>query len=356
MEIGNLKKITNWEYWPSFMFYVPLLPYAFYLAIKARSFGFFSAVNPGIEGSGNGLESKYKTIQLLPSNFCPNTLYVEKGENIQDILPKITENNIEFPLIIKPDIGFRGLLVTKIKDEIELSAYLKKYNSINLIIQEFVDYPNECGLFYHRIPGEKKGKITSVTLKKYLTVIGDGNSTLLELIMNNERAKHYSEYISEINKDRLQMIPILKEEVVLNIIGNHSKGTQFINGNHLINNRLAYFLDNLNAKIEGWYYGRIDVKYNNFEELLRGENLKIIEVNGIISEPTHIYDPSKGSYYTALNSIKNHWKLIYLIGVKNKKLNKGNYTNLGYLISVYFNYKKYLKKVNALNSNVTNSF
>ena len=356
MEIRSLRKITNWEYWPSFMFYVPLLPYAFYLAIKARSFGFFSAVNPGMEGSGNGLESKYKTIKLLPSNFCPNTIYVEKGENIQDILPKITKKNIEFPLIIKPDIGFRGLLVTKIKDEIELSAYLKKYNSINLIIQEFVDYQQECGIFYHRIPGEKTGKITSVTLKKYLTVIGDGNSTLLELMMNNERAKHYSEYISEINKDRLQMIPILKEEVVLNIIGNHSKGTQFMNGNHLINIELEYFLDNLNAKIEGWYYGRIDVKYNNFEELLLGENLKIIEVNGIISEPTHIYDPSKGSYFTALKSIKNHWKLIYLIGVKNKKLNKGNYTNLSYLISVYFNYKKYLKKVSELNANATNSF
>lgn len=356
MGIRNLIKITNWEFWPSYLFYVPLLPYAFYLAIKARSFGFFSAVNPGMEGSGNGLESKYKTIQLLPSNYCPNTILVEKGENIQDILPKITENNIEFPLIIKPDIGFRGLLVTKIRNEADLTAYLKKFNSINLIIQEYIDYKNECGLFYHRIPGEKAGKITSVTLKKYLTVTGNGHSTLSELIVNNERAKHYSEYIYEINKDRLQMIPKLKEEVVLNIIGNHSKGTQFINGNHLINKELEHFLDNLNTKIEGWNYGRIDVKYNNFEELMRGENLKIIEVNGVISEPTHIYDPSKGSYFKALKSIKNHWKLLYVIGVKNKKLNKGNYTNLSYLITVYFNYKKYIKKISALNSNATNSF
>ena len=353
---SNLKKITNWEYWPSFMFYVPLLPYAFYLAIKTRSFGFFSAVNPGIEGSGNGLESKYKTIQMLPSNFCPNTIYVEKDENIQDILPKITENNIRFPLIIKPDIGFRGLLVTKIKNESELSAYLKKYNSINLMIQEFVDYKNECGLFYHRIPGEKNGKITSITIKKYLRVSGDGHSTLSELIMNNERAKHYSEYISEINKDRLQMIPKLNEEIILNVIGNHSKGTQFINGHHLINSELVYFLDNLNAKIEGWNYGRIDLKYNNFDELLKGENLKVIEVNGIISEPTHIYDASAGSYFKALKSIKNHWKIIYVIGVKNKKLKKGNYTNLRYLISVYFTYKRYLKKISALNSNAINSF
>lgn len=350
--MGNhiLKKITNWEYWPAYLFYVPLLPYAFYLAIKARSFGFFSVVNPGMEGSGNGLESKYKTIQLLPSNFCPNTIYVKKGENIQEILPKIIANNIKFPLIVKPDIGFRGLLVTKILDEAELYTYLQKYNSINLIIQEFVDYKNECGIFYHIFPGEKTGKITSVTLKKYLTVVGDGHSTLSDLIMTDERAKRYSEYLFEINKNRLHNIPKFNEEVVLNIIGNHCKGTQFIDGNHLINSELTHFLDNLNAKIEGWNYGRIDIKYNNFEELLKGENFKIIEVNGIISEPTHIYDASTGSYFKALKSIKNHWKIIYKIGVINKKLIKGNYTNLSYLIAVYFNYKKYLKKINVLNS------
>jgi hypothetical protein len=356
MGIPSFKKITNWEYWPSSLFYVPLLPYAFYLALKARSFGFFSAVNPGIEGSGNGLESKYITFKLVPKKYRPKSIFVENGDNLEEILPKIIKNNIGFPLIIKPDIGFRGLLVTKIKDEVELSVYLKRYNFINLIIQEFVDYKNECGIFYHRIPGEKTGKITSVTLKKYLSVIGDGNSTLSDLIMNNERAKHYSKYITELNKDRLQIIPKLNEEVVLNMVGNHSKGTQFINGNYLINSELEHFLDELNAKIDGWFYGRIDLKYNNFEELLKGENFIIIEINGIISEPTHIYDASKGSYFKALKSIKNHWKIIYAIGIKNKKLNKGNYTNLSDLIAVYFSYKKYLKKVNKLNTNVINSF
>ncbi len=352
MLIPSFKKIATWEYWPSYMFYVPLLPYAFYLAIKARSFGFFSAVNPGIDGSGNGLESKYQTIQLLPAKYCPNSIFIEKGKNIEEILPKIVESGLKFPLIIKPDIGFRGLLVTKINNKNELSSYLKKYNSINLIIQEFVDFKNECGILYYRIPGEKAGKITSVTLKQYLTVFGDGNSSLLSLIINDERSKHYLEYISEINRDRLQMIPKLKEEIVLNVIGNHSKGTQFINGNHLISSELEKFLNKLNTEIEGWFYGRIDVKYNNFEELLKGENFKIIEVNGVISEPTHIYDASEGSYFKALKSIKNHWKLIYTIGVKNKKLKKGSYTNLSYLIAVYFNYKKYLKKVNALNTTI----
>ncbi|MFA5298607.1 MAG: D-alanine--D-alanine ligase [Lutibacter sp.] len=350
MGILNFKKFTDWEYWPSYMFYVPLLPYAFYLALKARSFGFFSAVNPGIEGSGNGLESKYKTIQLLPKKYCPSTIYVSFGESLEEITSKIALNNIDFPLIIKPDVGFRGLLVTKIKDEDELSAYLKKYNSINLIIQEFISLKNECGLLYYRIPGEKTGKITSVTLKKYPTVIGDGKSSISALISSNQRARHYTVYLSKLNKDKLDTIPKDDEEVVLNIIGNHSKGTQFINGNHLINSKLECLLDELNTKIDGWFYGRIDIKYNSFDELLKGENFKIIEVNGIISEPTHIYDASKSSYFKALKSIKNHWKIIYSIGVKNNKLNQIEYTNLNYLISAYFNYKKYLKKVKNLNS------
>jgi hypothetical protein len=94
----------------------------------------------------------------------------------------------------------------------------------------------------------------------------------------------------------------------------------------------------------------VDIKYTSFEDLKKGENLKIIEINGIISEPTHIYDASKGTYFGALKVIKNHWKLIYIIGVKNKKMNKVGFTNLSYLINIYFSYKKYLKKVSDLSA------
>lgn len=346
-----LKKITNWEYWPSFMFYIPVIPYAMFLALKSRSFGFFSAVNPGIEGSGNGLESKFDTIQLIPKSYKPKTIYLEAGSKPSTISNKLAAENIQFPLIIKPDIGFRGLLVKKINSEIELKEYLRKYNSINLLIQEFIDLKNECGIFYHKIPGEKKGKITSITLKKYLTVIGDGNSTLLNLISNDQRAKNYFELISELNIDKLNTIPSKQEEIVLNIIGNHSKGTQFINGNHLISPKLTTFLDKLSSEIKGWNYGRIDLKYNSFEELTKGENLKIIEINGIISEPTHIYDANMGTYFKAIKAIKDHWKLTYTIGVKNKKLNLASFTDLKYFIKLYFRFKKYLNQVNKLSIN-----
>jgi len=87
----NFKKIRNWEYWPSYMFYIPVVPYAFYLALKSRSFGFFSAVNPAIKGSGNGLESKYETVQLLPKKYKPTSIYIKiASNNPENILPQLS--------------------------------------------------------------------------------------------------------------------------------------------------------------------------------------------------------------------------------------------------------------------------
>lgn len=351
MRLFKLKKMTQWEYWPWYIFYIPLVPYALYLAFKSRSFGFFSAVNPGIKGSGNGLESKFKTIQLLPKKYKPISIFIPKGESMDVVLQKISVENIAFPLIIKPDIGYRGLLVKKINSERELSIYLLKYNAIDLIIQEFIPFRNECGIFYHKLPTNKKGAITSITLKKFLTVIGNGNSSLLELIKNDERATNYLKLVTELNKEAFDRIPKKSEEVVLSFIGNHSKGTQFINGNHLINTDLLKLIDRISEEINGWYYGRIDLKYNTIEELMIGENIKILEVNGIISEPTHIYDSAKGSYFKALKSIKEHWRIMYNIGTLNNQLNSGSYTSLGYFIKLCLSHKKYLKKVTSLGAN-----
>lgn len=354
MKFLTFKKYRNWEYWPSFMFYIPLLPYGCYLALKSRSFGFFSAVNPGIEESGNGLESKFKTLQLIPEKYRPKSIFVPTEEKIQTTLQKLSRSEISFPLIIKPDIGFRGLLVKKIDTEHELFNYLKRFRSLNLIIQEYITLKNECSIFYYRNPDEKMGSITSFTLKKYLSVTGNGKSTLLALIRKDERAKKYEDLVSEINKIDLYTIPSMNEKIILNVIGNHSKGTQFINGNNLINNELTLFLDILSKRIDGWYFGRIDVKYNSFNELQKGEHLKILELNGIISEPTHIYDASNGTYLKAIRSLKKHWRILFTIGVKNHHLKNSHYTDLPYLLNLYFRYKKYVRKISKLSR--TNKF
>ena len=339
-----MKRFLNWEYWPTYLFYIPIIPYAVYLAIKAKNVVFYSATNPAIKHSGNGTESKFDTLKLIPDQYKPKSIFIDVNEDLAASINKFKNTNINFPCIAKPDIGFRGLLVKKIDTLSDLESYLTS-NSFNIIVQEFIDYENECGIFYYRIPGEKKGKITSITLKKFLTVKGNGNSTIKELILNDERAKRYISILKENKSISFDSIPNNDKEVILSFIGNHSKGAQFINGNHLIDEELTNMMDDFNRQIEGWFYGRIDLKYISFDELKKGEKFKVIELNGIISEPTHIYDPSKITYFKALLELKKHWNLIYQIAIKNHHFYNIQYDKTIGFIKGLLTLKKYVKNL-----------
>ena len=340
----TIEKYLNWEYWPSSMFYVPNLPYAFYLAIRAKHPAFFSAANPAIKSSGNGTESKFETIQLVPEKYRPKSVLVKPKTTFEEVLSNLKYAEIDFPLIAKPDIGFRGLLVKKIDSKQELENYLINY-PINIIIQEFLDYKNECGVFYHRKPNEKKGRISSVTLKKFIAVTGDGKSTLKELILTDKRAKLYIELFESIHKSNLDKIPESNETVRLTVIGNHSKGTQFINGSHLISKKLTETFDQLSHSIDGWYYGRVDIKYNNFEELENGIDYKVLEINGIIAEPTHIYDAENYTYFNALREIRNHWKSLFFISVQNHKTKNVPYKGVKKFVNEMLELRNYISSI-----------
>jgi len=343
-----MKFVKSYEYWPSYLFYIPLLPYAVYLALKAKSGGFFYAANPGIENSGDGTESKFSTIQLIPSKYKPVTIFVPINSPIDPLLEKITLKKIIYPLIIKPDIGFRGLLVKKINTPNELIDYLKKYNSINLIIQEFITYPNECGVLFHKLPGQDKGTITSLTFKRFIAVTGDGSSTVSELISKDSRANKYTSLLKKQNSTILNTIPTKGKHIKLGDIGNHSKGTAFINANTSISQPLIDTFNNLNEQIKGWDYGRIDLKYENFEDLENGKSFKILEINGLISEPTHMYDASTGNYLKSLKEICKHWTIIYTISQENHRLHKVPFKNFNYFIKSLHKLQRYSTTIKQL--------
>lgn len=342
-------KFLSWEYWPTFMFYIPNIPYAFYLGFKAKSLTFYTAANPKIKSAGNGTESKFETIKLIPKKHRPKTVLVTPSESFENVLASIEEAKIKFPLIAKPDIGFRGLLVEKINTEEELKTYLDK-NPLNIIIQEFIKYKNECGIFYYRLPNQKKGNITSVTLKNFLEVTGDGTSTLSQLIQSDERARIYYDIFKNIHKDDINEVPRKGKNIVLTAIGNHCKGTQFKNGNRLITDELTSIINEIEQQIDGWFYGRLDIKYDTFEKLLNDKKFKILEINGIISEPTHVFDASTYSYFDALKAIRKHWKILYQVSVINHKENKVNYVKPMQFIKEARELRTYVKKIKELSA------
>jgi len=310
-------KLTQWEHWPTFLFYAPLLPFFILRSLRAGHPVFFAIANPGILFSGSGTESKFKSLQLLPQEFVPKSLLLKKNDHDSGIEEHLRNHNLHFPLIAKPDIGFRGYLVKKVDSLKALENYLNHVNE-DVIIQEFIPYEKELGIFYHRIPGQKKGKISSVTIKKFRRVKGDGKRTLNELIREDDRAFLYTDLLDILHRPNLHKILAKDEELTLSVIGNHSKGTQFLNGNHLIDKEFEDFIDGICSKVNGWYYGRLDIKFENFEKMLIGKDFKILEINGIISEPTHIYDATdkQASYFKALKSINDHWNIMAEIARK----------------------------------------
>jgi len=307
-----LVKWTQWEFYPMYIANIPTVFIWLYFGIRARALFFFSAVNPVIETGGVLGESKINILNRLPANAIPKTLFIERSKiNLDYVVSAFRQMKIQYPLICKPNVGERGFLVEKIDDEKALAQYLKKVN-VDLLIQDYIDYPLEISVLYYRMPDADKGQVTSVCIKKNLTVIGDGNSTIEQLMQAYPRARFQLDRFQKDFPNLLKTIPKKDKEVLLEPIGNHCRGTTFLNGNQHIDAQLVSVFDELAKDMEGIHYGRFDMKCQSMELLKEGRGFKVLEFNGIASEPAHIYDPNY-SVLQAYIDIFQHWKIIYKI-------------------------------------------
>ena len=302
-------KMFHWEYWPMWVVYLPVSFYYIYLAIKARSLFFFSASNPGIETGGAFFESKWKIFQLIPATYYPKTIYVGEDETIDKVQQSIDAATIQYPVIAKPDRGERGWLVEKINDITELKVYNDKVN-IPFLIQEYIDYPLEFSIFYYRHPSNETGIVTSVTFKKLLTVTGDGISNIEQLILQNDRSFLQYQRLKKLNKTDFTKILQKGEEQVIVPYGNHVLGAMFLDYNHIIDQPLNNVFDEISKQIEGFYFGRFDLRCRSIKELKLGKNMAILELNGAGAEPAHIYHPGF-SFFKAEKVIADHYKMMY---------------------------------------------
>ncbi|WP_276978777.1 D-alanine--D-alanine ligase [Flavobacterium filum] len=309
-------KVTHWEYWSVNVVYLPTFLLWMVYSIRFGSFHFYRFSNPGMANGGLYGDSKMAIYNRLPSSLYPKTILIRKGtkENIPALM---NAKSLSFPLIVKPDMGCRGVNVQKVYSHSEIEMYAQKVKQ-DFLLQENIDYPHEIGLFYYRIPSDKSGKISGITVKQFLMVRGNGKSTLAVLL------KEVPRYAMQIEKLRTQMnleeVLAKDEERCLVPFGNHNRGTTFLNGKEWITNELEKTFASILDPIEGFNYGRLDIRFRSFEELEKGEYFSIIEWNGAKSEPTHIYDP-KQSFWFGQREIFHHQKIMYQI-VKQNRLKK----------------------------------
>ncbi len=305
----------NWEYWPMQLIYYPLGLIWLYFALKAKSLFFFNAANPSIKNGGLAMESKKEIYDLIPSKFIPETLFFRHGTPVTEILKTIAVSTIKIPFIVKPDIGMKGWGVQVIKDEIELASYVQN-SSENFLIQELINYQHEIGIFYYRFPDQPHGKISGIVYKMFLTAKGNGMDTILQLVKQNHRSHFQLDSLKKRYGSFLNTILPKNEELILVPFGSHTLGSQFIDISSRANVKLFNTIDSICKNIDGFYFGRLDIRYSDWDDLCDGKNFSIIELNGAGSEPTHIYDHDHSLFF-AWKEIIRHWNILYKISVLN---------------------------------------
>lgn len=310
-------KLTHWEYWPFEVLYIPIYFQWAYYAVRSGSIFFFSACNPSIKNGGFFNESKKKIYDLIPSQYYPKTELASAHMPLEMVLNTIESAGIRYPLIAKPDIGLRGSAVKKIENASELKRYHDKAD-FDYVVQDVIEYPNEVGIFYVRHPHQKSGTITGIVSKEFLIVTGNGKSTIEHLLKSDPR---YEMQLKPLRREYgigLKRIPEPGEKVNLVPYGNHARGAKFTDHSHLITPQLIRMIDNICMQVPQFYFGRLDLMYNSWQELEQGKNFSIVELNGAASEPTHIYDP-KHSIFFAWDELSRHIRHMFEISVANHK-------------------------------------
>jgi hypothetical protein len=333
---------TTWEYLPMWLSNLPVAGFYLWFALKARHPLFFSAANPAIPLGGAMGESKHDILQRLPEAVLPKMVLATPDMAFDDVLAAMQKTGLTFPLIAKPDVGERGFLVKKIRSAHELREHLSRYR-VDFILQECILLPLEASVLFILFPGQKsRFEITSVCIKEFLHVTGDGKNSLRQLVLNNERAAFQLERLEMEYAEQMDEVLSEGQALPLGTIGNHCLGTKFLNGNHLIDKHLTQAFEGICRQIDGIHYGRFDLKCEDAEALKNGR-IKVMELNGVLGEPAHVYDPSVGAW-RAYRDFWRHWRLIFEVSQANRKqgVNVATLQEGRSQVRQYFAYKKQL--------------
>lgn len=323
--VGKFRRIANWEFWPLPVFYAPVVLYILRLAFKHRSLTIFSAVNPAMPGGGFKGESK-KAIydglmrSTVASGFLPEYALLNDALPVDEKISRarsfMSEKGLSFPIVLKPDAGERGRDVRVMNSMPDLENAITGAKG-DMVLQEFIS-GDEFSIFYYRFPNEDRGRIFSITEKRFPVLTGDGRSTIEELILDDRRAVCLAEKYFEQNRERLSDVPTGGEAVEIVNIGTHSLGAIFLDGVRFRTKALAEKIDEICRGYRGFYFGRFDIRTPSTSDLITG-NFKVIELNGVTSESTNIYDPQY-SLADAYRILFQQWRLAFEIGAENVRL------------------------------------
>jgi len=313
-------KILDRGYWTSQHFYWQSMYHYLLNGARFRSMTFFSACNPAIDLGGMLYDRKTDIYNLLPQHFVPATTIITSRSAAQSFIEK---NSLTFPLIVKPNVGLKGFKVYKIGSAEELHNFFieNDVNEREWLLQEYVDYKKEFSVLFYRFPIKQKTGISSFIEKSYPHVVGDGKSTLKQLIHRYSNPFLLKEEVYQRLAEELDSVPAVGVKVILDYIGNYSRGAKFHSMMEYVTPEMSKMISSVFQKADGLNFFRIDFKSNSVEDFMKGD-FKILEINGMKSEPLHIYD-TDSNFVENVKTIQEHWSIIETITREQRALMVG---------------------------------
>ncbi|GBR40850.1 D-alanine--D-alanine ligase [Neoasaia chiangmaiensis NBRC 101099] len=286
------------EFLPGWVIYGPLVIFWILSGLRYRDFAVATLANPHIPSGGLCNESKSEILAQggpdATRHVAPWRTFPTGPAAFETALKEMSAAGFSFPVVLKPDIGCKGAGVRLVSSREQLRDTLRQYADDTLVmLQAFIPYENEAGIFYSRQPTEQHGRILSMTFKSPPEVTGDGVRTLRDLVLAHPRAGKVPHIYLPRLTGRLDTIPKQGERVRLVFTGNHSKGSQFRDATSLVSRQLSERIDRIAQSYPDFHHGRIDLRFRSIDSLRAGQDFQIIEVNGIGSEPIHMWSPEK---------------------------------------------------------------
>jgi pimeloyl-ACP methyl ester carboxylesterase len=327
------------EFWPAWLLYVPAVPYLAWLALRHRGPFVFTHANPGIP-NGGGVVGESKR-QILESFTCDprwvlHARCIEAGptpEERTELARSLIESDAGlggYPVVLKPDEAQRGHAVKLARSEADLLPFFESMTR-DAIMQRFHPGPHEIGLLWARKPdrnGDTAGEIFSITKKEFPRITGDGEHTLEELIWRHPRYRIQADIFLKRHTDRVDMVLADGEEFALGVAGNHCQGTTFYDGADMITPELTARIDEISRSFQGATtmdgapgaldFGRYDIRYASEDALRAGEDFAIVELNGVMSESTNMYDPAKPAWWL-YRVLFAQWRRLFALGAWRRK-------------------------------------
>ena len=321
--------LSFYEFWPTRLFYIPISIAWILLSIRHGSPTLPTIANPLFPVGGYVGDSKEAILSKvggqsagLVARFTALTRSNGRNSASEDCRraeTQMMEKNLIYPVVIKPDVGCRGVGVQIVRRTEELATYLKIFPSGGrFLIQELIPHEGEAGVFYIRFPDQEKGFIFSLTLKYNPFVTGNGESTLRELIEKDRRAGRIKHVYLKRHEHRLDDVVPRGQNFRLAFTGSHSRGTIFRNGNQFVTQQMREAFDRISYDTPEFYFGRFDVRFSDYRKLQQGNGFKIVEINGAGGEATHIWD-RKTPISEAYGTLLRQYRYLFEIGAGNRR-------------------------------------